>query len=394
MILKFSVGLDVSSKKVDSCISVIDFTQSVKVKSTCSIDNSKAGFAKLVQWIEKWTAKETVSVVICLEATGVYHEHLAYYLDEAGYHVSIVLPNKSKKYLQSIGIKSKNDKIDAKGLAQMGAEQNLPKWTRPDEIYVQLRALTRQYQSIQEQITAEKNRLHAEEHSACPNKIVIMQIEEFIRFLNKQKSVMERAIKESVQKNEELNTKVKNISTIRGLSTLSIATVIAETYGFQLFYNYKQLVSYAGYDVVENQSGTHKGKTKISKKGNSRIRRILHMPSITAIGSEGTVYKSLYDRVYERTGIKMKAVVAVQKKLLLSIYYLWKTNEPFDKNYSKKQKNNIQEEELELSSELGSVRAKRSSQAKSLATQGKHPMSNHRMFPLDDDKSKELISKS
>ena len=90
----------------------------------------------------------------------------------------------------------------------------------------------------------------------------------------------------------------------------------------------------------------------------------------------------------------MKAVVAVQKKLLLSIYYLWKTNEPFDKNYSKKQKNNIQEEELELSSELGSVRAKRSSQAKSLATQGKHPMSNHRMFPLDDDKSKELISKS
>ena len=70
-------------------------------------------------------------------------------------------------------------------------------------------------------------------------------------------------------------------------------------------------MSYSGYDVVENQSGSHKGKTKISKKGNSRIRRILHMSSLIAIGSEGTVFKNLYLRVYERTGIKMKGIVAV-----------------------------------------------------------------------------------
>jgi transposase len=394
MILKFSVGLDASSKKVDSCISTIDFTQKVKVKSSCNIDNSKVGFAKLVQWIKKWTANQAVPVVVCMEATGVYHEHLAYYLDEAGFRVSIVLPNKSKKYLQSLGLKSKNDKMDAKGLAQMGAEQNLPKWTRPDEIYVQLRALTRQYQSIQEQITAEKNKLHAEEHSACSNKQVIRQIREFIRFMDKQKSVMEQAIKETVQKNEELKTKVKNISTVRGLSTLSIATVIAETNGFQLFINYKQLVSYAGYDVVENQSGARSGKTKISKKGNSRIRRILHMPSIIAKGSEGTVFKSLYDRVYQKTGIKMKAIVAVQKKLLLTIYYLWKKNEPFDKNYSKNQNENIQEEKLVPSSRHGSGRVKKSSQAKSLATQGKHPMSDHRLLPLDNCKNKKLILKN
>ena len=54
-----------------------------------------------------------------------------------------------------------------------------------------------------------------------------------------------------------------NVCKVRGLSTLSIATVIAETYGFKLFENYKQVVSYAGYDVVENQSGLHSGKTKI-----------------------------------------------------------------------------------------------------------------------------------
>lgn len=90
---------------------------------------------------------------------------------------------------------------------------------------------------------------------------------------------------------------------LHGISYLSSATIIAETGGFLLFKNYKQLVSYAGYDVIENQSGQHVGKTKISK-GNSRIRRILHMPSLTAIGKQDTTFNQLYRRVVERSGVK------------------------------------------------------------------------------------------
>ena len=56
------------------------------------------------------------------------------------------------------------------------------------------------------------------------------------------------------------------------------------------FANQRQLVSYAagppgGYDVVENQSGNRSGKTRISKKGNSRIRRILHLPAFNRSGA-------------------------------------------------------------------------------------------------------------
>jgi len=40
----------------------------------------------------------------------------------------VVLPNKSKKYLEYLGFKSKTDKIDAQDLAQMGAEQQLKLW--------------------------------------------------------------------------------------------------------------------------------------------------------------------------------------------------------------------------------------------------------------------------
>jgi transposase len=337
MALKYSVGLDISSKKIDASICVIDQDQSIKYKSSCSFSNTKTDFLKLSHWINKWSVDKSIPVVVCMEATGVYHENCAYYLSNNSFHLSIVLPNKAKKYLQSLGLKSKNDKIDAKGLARMGAEQKLSLWTRPADVYVKLRSLTRQYQSIQETITAEKNKLHAEELSAISSKEVIKQIRSLIRFLENQKIKIEHAISSCIKSDKEIKFKIDNICQVRGLSILSVATVIAETNGFDLFYNYKQVVSYAGYDVVENQSGTHHGKTKISKKGNSRIRRILHMPSLTAIGSEGTNFKQLYLRVYEKTGIKMKGIVAVQKKLLLTIYYLWKKNVQYEKNILKEE---------------------------------------------------------
>ena len=98
-----------------------------------------------------------------------------------------------------------------------------------------------------------------------------------------------------------------------------MATILAETNGFKLFTSRAQVVSYAGYDVVERQSGSSiKGKTRISKKGNSHIRRALHFPAITIVKHEPQ-FKQLYDRILERSHIKMKSYTAVQRKILLLI---------------------------------------------------------------------------
>ncbi len=105
--------------------------------------------------------------------------------------------------------------------------------------------------------------------------------------------------------------------------------------------NKAQLVSYAGYDVVENQSGTSiNGKTKISKRGNSFIRRALHFPALTTIKYNPSL-KELYDRVLEKTRIKMKAAVAVQRKLLVLVYTLYRKDECFDPQGLTTNKNNL-----------------------------------------------------
>jgi transposase len=377
MYLKYSVGLDVSSKKINACISSIDEKQKVVAKSSCVIANTKKGFADLEIWIVKHK-KEDIPVVVCMEATGIYHENCAYYLFEKGFSVSIILPNKAKKYLEAIGLKSKNDTIDAKGLSQMGAEQCLETWQPMGIFFYELRLLTRQHQNVTELKTVLKNQLDAIGYAMHQSESVINQLKQTITLFETQIKELDKAIKSHIQSNKNLKQRVDNVLIMKGLGVLTLATVLAETNGFELFKNYKQVVSYAGYDVVEAQSGTRIGKTKISKRGNSRIRRALHMPSLVVIQCEVKQFKDLFDRTYKKHGIKMKSYVAVQKKLLIMIYHLWNKNEAYNPNYQI----NIQEEEQEFYSLLAFEKSIKNSPNKIEATQGKLPVNDHSMFPL------------
>lgn len=375
--LKYSVGLDVSSKKIDGCFSVIDTMQKVTIKSTIVISNNSNGFKLLENWIIKHLKETSIPLVICMEATGVYYESCALYLFKKNYKVSVVLPNKAKKYLQAIGLKSKNDSIDAKGLAQMGAEQALKLWQPLGEYFYELRQYTRQYQNIQEQKTIFNNQLHSLKHGMYSNKTIVKQLEKCIKLFDEQLNELEKRIQEHINSNSEIKQKAINICKIKGIATLSLATVLAETNGFELFESVKQLVSYAGFDVIENQSGNRVGRTKISKKGNSRIRRILFMPAFTVVSCKQKPFLDLYNRTYERHGIKMKSYVAVQKKLLVIIYSLYKNNQEYNP-----EKDYIQEKEQVLSSLLAFEKGTKNSPNQIEAIQGKHPVKDHSTLPL------------
>lgn len=327
-LIKYSVGIDVSKDKLDLCFSEMDISQQVKVKSSHRFLNSFKGFKEIGLWL-KQHQKLKLPLAITIEATGVYHERLSFYLYQKKYDIAIVLPSKSKKYMQALGLKSKNDKIDAKGLSRMGAEQRLDLWKPMGDFFYKLRHLTRHYEQLKESKTLFNNQLHALEYSAFEVKEVLKQQRKLIALVDKQILDTFQAIQSQINSNEKVMERVENICKIKGVGLLTVATVIAETNGFALFKNIRQLVSYSGYDVIENQSGNHSGKTKISKKGNSHIRRILHMSSLGVVRFDQKPFADLYNRVNDKTGIKMKGYVAVQKKLLIYIYTLWNKNEAY-----------------------------------------------------------------
>lgn len=252
-------------------------------------------------------------------------------------------------------------------------------WQPPAEKFYQLRLLTRQIENITVQCTAVKNQLEALTHSMFPPKDIIKMLRQQVSFLLKQKTALIKAMEQLVQSDEELRSKFENIKRIKGVGTLTIATVVAETGGFALFKNISQLVSYAGYDVVENESGKHSGKTKISKRGNGRIRRCLHFPALNMVRYNIYPFAGLYERIYDRNKVKMKGYVAVQKKLLVMIYTLWKKDQPFNEN----QKPDQTSGESEKAPFLVSASKKQYKKAVPLnngTAQDKHP-SKHRSMP-------------
>ena len=332
--IKYSVGIDISKSDFHACLSTIDARQQVKVIRSGSFKNNKTGFSELTGWLKSSCTQKDIPVSILMEATGVYYENCALYLFQKKFSVSVVLPNKSKKYIAALGIKTKNDKVDAKALSCMGAQQSLSLWEPMGEFFYVLRSITRHGQALKESKTIFTNQLEAATHCMYTCKETIASLNKMIEMVELQLEANEKAMFTQINSNAEVKAKIANITALKGLGDLTVAVILAETNGFELFESISQLTSYAGYDVIENQSGNHTGKTKISKKGNSRIRRALHMPSLCMVTHKVTIFKNLYDRTFEKHGIKMKSYVAIQKKILSIIYTLWKKNERFDENYN------------------------------------------------------------
>jgi len=334
-ILKYSVGIDLAKASFKACLTTIDENLIVKVKSTSTFSNSIEGFSMMIKWVAK-NRKDDRPLFFLMEATGIYYEQLAWLLFKKQFNVSVILPNKSKRYMQSLGLKSKNDKIDAQGLSYMNAQQSLPLWEPLTESFYTLRSLTRHLESLQTNRTALNNQLHAAEHSMYNLGDLKKSLKQTISHIDKQIKKISTQIEKMIKKDTILCEKYTKISKVKGIGLLTFAVIAGETNGFLLFENSRQLVSYAGYDVVENQSGNITGKTRISKKGNSHIRRALHMPALITVKNNELAYKNLYERIYDRTNIKMKGYVAIQKKLLCLIYSLWKNNAEFDPEYYKR----------------------------------------------------------
>ena len=354
LVTRYNVGVDFAFKKFDVKLAANYEDNTRKIFGSRKFENNPKGFKELSGWVDDKCKQKGVEVRISAEATGVYHERCCYYLHEKGYYVTIAVPSRVKRYKESCGYKSKDDNIDATCLAYMGLEKNLAKWEPMNSFYYDLRSLTRHYQSVQEMQTALRNQLHAEQAGMFASKAVVQQIKAGIKLFTAQAEMLKEAIEEKINSEPEVKRKVQGITdTLKGVAILTVATVIGETNGFVFFTNRRQTASFAGYDVVRDQSGNREGKTKISKKGNSHIRRALYFPAINVVKNKMEPFAQKYDRIFERTKVKMKGYTAIQKDLLMMIFTLWKYDKKYDPNYTYQQKEKIISGDCEAASSFG-----------------------------------------
>ena len=333
--IKQTVGVDVAQKELVCVVGVLLDDFSVSLKARKAFANNMSGFKAFLKWAKSFT-EASLDLTAVLEATGVYHEKFVHWLVGQEQQVAIVLPNKISNYMRTLSIKTITDNTAAEAIAQFGLESKLETWTPPKPIFRKLKQLTRERdQTVCERVVV-ANQLHAQNAEAFSNANSLKRLKARKALLHKQEKEIKKEIHLLVKSDPNLEENISYMTSIPGVGELTAVIALAETNGFELVMNKRQLVSYAGLDIREKQSGTSvKGKPKISKKGNRHLRKSVHLPALCAI-KNCSLYKNNFARLVGRHGIKMKAVVAVQRKILELMYILYKTKTVFELEYELK----------------------------------------------------------
>ena len=173
------IGIDVSKAKFDlAWIRDIDkSTYKTKV-----FKNNPRDFATIVNWLKSNVSDDLSDIHVTVEATGVYHENVAYYLHDQGLDVSIVNPAFVRSYADSLGSRHKTDKQDSILLARFAHNTKPDLWTPPPAEARHLKSLISRLDALQQDLQREENRQEKAE-STDTATIVKASIEQMIAAL-------------------------------------------------------------------------------------------------------------------------------------------------------------------------------------------------------------------
>lgn len=144
-----------------------------------------------------------------------------------------------------------------------------------------------------------------------------------------QLETVENAIEEAVLKVKY----VEKLLAIKGVGIITIAGFVAEVGDIRRFKSPKQVQKYAGLELVENSSGKHKGRTKISKRGRRKLRKILYQVMIPLLSSNKE-FREIYNYYVTRLRNPLKrrqAMIAVSCKLIRVFYAILTKGMDYDR---------------------------------------------------------------
>lgn len=320
------LGLDISKLKFNACL----IRGAGKLRHKV-FPNTAAGFAQLADWLAGHGAER---VHACLEATGAYGDSLAAYLHGAGHTASVVNPAAIKAYAQSRLSRTKTDRVDAALIASFCAERRPPAWAPPAPELRALQALVRRLDSLVEMHTMEQNRLC----SGIAVEAVRESVEELMAHLCEQIKRTEALIRDHIDSHPGLRRRRELLDSIPGVGEATAAALLAEVPDIKQYGSARQVAAFAGLVPRERQSGSSiRGRVRLSKIGNARLRKALYFPAVTALRCS-PFFQAWAEGLRQRGKSKMAVIGAAMRKLIHLAYGVLKTGKPFDPEWTQKTK--------------------------------------------------------
>jgi transposase len=315
------VGIDLAKHKFDVALLVGEKTK----HKSCT--NNPSGFEELSGWLKRQGVERAH---VCMEATGSLYEKLAEYLLQAGHVVSVVNPARIKGFSQSMLARTKTDKSDAALIARFCQAMRPAPWMPPAPELKELQALVRRLDDLQEMCQMERNRLAAGVSSAA----VAESLANLIGSLEDEIGKTRKLIDDHIDRHPGLKNQQKLLTSIPGIAERTASVILGELGDISRFQSARELAAHCGLTPREHTSGTSvRGKTRMCKTGNARLRKAIYMPAVVAKRCNPTI-KAFCERLLERGKPKMAVVGAAMRKLVHIAFGVLKHQRPYDPAYA------------------------------------------------------------
>ena len=109
------------------------------------------------------------------------------------------------------------------------------------------------------------------------------------------------------------------ITSVDGISAITGSTFLAELGDIHTFSSSKHMIAFAGLDPSIHQSGQYEGISRISKRGNRHLRRVIFLMTLCTVRSQNIFREYFLKRKKEGLPPK-KAILATAHKLLRVLF--------------------------------------------------------------------------
>lgn len=258
-------------------------------RATQAIANSPAA-------IRAWLKAVPAGACIAMESTGRYHLELASQAKAAGFSVYVLNAMDVHHYAKAMGQRGKTDPLDAHLITQYVAHQllgqgrkRLRPWQPTPRLLGELRDL---------------HRARVQLADSCARLTMAL---EHVAVLEEEGQALRAHFKKLMA---QIDAKVATLLTRIG------------------FANSDAVVAYSGLDPRPADSGSKRGKRKLSKKGDPHLRRQLYLCAMAATRS--ALFRPMYEALKGRGLPSTAALVVLARKLLRIAFAVWRSGQAFE----------------------------------------------------------------
>lgn len=322
----FFVGVDIASASFMACIGTAPWKVMVK---PVKFDNNEDGFVSFLGWLKEYNLKPEQTVV-CMEATGVYSEGLAYFLHASGYAVTVEPPlNIQRKFPVNA---SKTDELDCQYIGEYACryEDKLSFWKPRADILEQVKVLltTRQHFSVQ--LTGHKNALHAVNRKKVSSELAKQVHQNMIEQIAKHIKAIDLEIRRLIDSDPTFKQTLLLLLSVPGIGLQLAAHLLI---AMQETLDPKVLAAFIGICPIKHESGTSVFSAPTSRHyGPSVLRKLLYLAACSVRTHKKQFQQYFFRKAAEGKHNKL-ILNNIQNKILKIACAVVRSKQPYMPNY-------------------------------------------------------------